>query len=157
MMTRPPIKLCASLACADFSHLEQDLRALELAKVEGLDFQFVVRKGSYKVGDYVVYFPVDSLLPDDLIKFINMEGKFSGKNHNRVKTIKLRGRISQGFALNVDTVLEFLEQKINDQTEYEKIVKEMQPFENMAELLNVEKFEPEPVISSSYTSRFLHS
>ncbi len=35
-MTRPPIRICASLACADFLHLERDLRAMERAGVDYL-------------------------------------------------------------------------------------------------------------------------
>jgi len=33
-LTRPPIRICASLACADFLHLERDLAALESAGVD---------------------------------------------------------------------------------------------------------------------------
>jgi len=33
-LTLPPIKICASLACADFLHLERDLAALERAGVD---------------------------------------------------------------------------------------------------------------------------
>jgi len=70
---------------------------LDLASVEGILGQFVVRKDSFKPGDAVVYFPVDAILPDNLIKELGMEGKFSGNGKNRVKTIKLRKEISQGY------------------------------------------------------------
>lgn len=127
--------------------------ALELAKVEDLDFQFVVQKSLYKEGDYVVYFPVDSILPDDLIEFIDMVGKFSGRNHNRVKTIKLRGEISQGFVIRADKIVEFLEKK-TDPDECMKeichdILSSLSPCQDISENLGVTKFEPEVVMTSS--------
>ncbi len=70
---------------------------LALASVEGLDYQFVVGKDSYEVGDEVVYIPVDSLLPESLIAFLGLSGRLSGRLKNRVKTVKLRGEISQGL------------------------------------------------------------
>src|SRR5512139_805408 len=71
--------------------------SLELAKLEGMDFQFVVPKGSIFPGEVCLYFPVDSLLPEYILEYLNLTGKLSGKDKNRVKTIKLRGEISQGI------------------------------------------------------------
>jgi RNA ligase (TIGR02306 family) len=78
---------------------------LSLAAVEGLGFQFVTGKDAYKVGDYVVYFPVDSVMPLDVQKAFGLEGKLTGKQKDRLKTVKLRGEISQGFVAPVDEVL----------------------------------------------------
>lgn len=78
-----------------FPHPNAD--RLELARVEGMAFQFIVGKDQYKVGDAVIYFPVDSLLTPKIIADLQLEGKLSGKDKNRVKTIKLRGAISQGL------------------------------------------------------------
>lgn len=71
--------------------------SLELAKLRGLDFQFVVPKNSVVEEEVVLYFPVDSLLPEYILEYLNLTGKLSGKDKNRVKTIKLRGEISQGI------------------------------------------------------------
>lgn len=71
---------------------------LALAKMEGLGFQFIVPKDRYSVGDEVVYFPVDSLLQEDTVEALGLKGKLSGRLQNRVKTIKLRGELSQGLA-----------------------------------------------------------
>lgn len=38
---------------------------LELASIEGMTYQFVVPKGQYIEGDAVLYFPVDSLIPQE--------------------------------------------------------------------------------------------
>lgn len=81
---------------------------LELSSVEGLLFQFIVGKDEYKVGDEVVYFPIDSILPDPLIEFFQIRNHLSGKDRTRVKTAKLRGEISQGFVASVAKIKEFM-------------------------------------------------
>src|SRR5690242_2510401 len=56
---------------------------LALAKVLG--WQVVIKRGEFKVGDKIVYFEIDSLLPDKEWCDFMKDRKF------RVKTIKLRG------------------------------------------------------------------
>jgi RNA ligase (TIGR02306 family) len=75
---------------------------LELATVKGLTFQFVVPKGSLKSGDHVVYFPIDSILPDALATKMGVKNYLAGKLKDRVKTAKLRGCISQGIVTTPD-------------------------------------------------------
>lgn len=67
---------------------------IEMATLQGMDFQFVVAKGEFAPGDSCLYFPVDSILPEALAVKMGLAGKLSGKN--RVKTVRLRGQISQG-------------------------------------------------------------
>jgi RNA ligase (TIGR02306 family) len=70
---------------------------LELATLTTSAYQFVVPKDEYVPGDLVLYYPLDAVLPDDLIAKIGLTGRLSGAGHNRVKTVKLRGEISQGI------------------------------------------------------------
>lgn len=64
-----------------------------------LGWNCVVTKDSLKVGDKVVYFPIDSVLPQDIENLIfGTDSKVKLRN-SRVKTIKLRGAISQGLAV----------------------------------------------------------
>jgi RNA ligase (TIGR02306 family) len=74
---------------------------LDLAKIAGLNFQFVIGRDSYKVGDEVLYFPIDAILPLNTSKALGLDGKLAGKNKDRVKTIRLRGEISQGVVGNL--------------------------------------------------------
>jgi hypothetical protein len=69
--------------------------AIECAKVLG--WEIVVKKGEFKIGDSVVYIEIDSIVPD------KPEFEFLRDRKFRVKTIKLRGQISQGicFPLNI--------------------------------------------------------
>jgi len=85
---------------ADFMPIA-DSDFLEAAKVLG--WYVVVKKDEYKKGDRVVYFEVDSFLPEDeryefLRKSSYRDNEDNGKGF-RIRSIKLRGQISQGLIL----------------------------------------------------------
>ena len=73
----------------------KDADSIEVAQVLG--WKVVVRKGDFNVGDLVVYCEIDSLLPE------RPEFEFLRNNKFRIRTVRLRGQISQGicFPLNV--------------------------------------------------------
>lgn len=71
--------------------------SLELAQVLG--WQLVVRKGEYQVGDRIVYFPIDTLLPLELSERLNVT-KYLSKQ--RIRCAKLRGEPSFGLAIRPD-------------------------------------------------------
>jgi len=73
----------------------QNADTLELAQVG--EYLCVVPKGKYKSGDLVAYIPEQSLVPLSIQQDINVDGKLSGSNKDRVKAIKLRGVLSQGL------------------------------------------------------------
>jgi len=64
--------------------------ALELAKIKG--WQVCIKKGEFKKGDLCIYICVDSVLEDKPCY------EFLRNKHFRIKTVKLRGQISQGIA-----------------------------------------------------------
>lgn len=66
---------------------------IEVAQV--LNWQCVVKKGEYKVGDNVVYIEVDSKLPE------RPEFEFMRERKFKVKTIKLKKQISQGLIMPI--------------------------------------------------------
>lgn len=76
--------------------------ALEYAKV--YDFNVVVRKNEYKVGNVVVYVPIDSVLPFELEKKLFPEGSKIKLNNSRVKQIKIRGHYSQGMIIDIEDI-----------------------------------------------------
>lgn len=81
---------------------------LDLAVVNGIDLQFVIGRDSFKVGDDVVYFPIDSVLPQDLIDHLGLTGKLSGRDKNKIRTVRLREEISQGFVCSLVTITDFV-------------------------------------------------
>jgi len=74
--------------------------AIECAVVGG--WKVVAQKGLYQVGDLAVYFEIDSWIPTELAPFLS-KGKepreFEGVKGERLKTIKLRGQLSQGLLM----------------------------------------------------------
>lgn len=74
---------------------------LEVARV--YDFNVVVGKGQYNVGDICVYVPIDSILPMALeIKIFGGPDSKIKLNKSRVKQIKIRGAYSQGLLIEPD-------------------------------------------------------
>jgi RNA ligase (TIGR02306 family) len=67
------------------------------------DWQCVTAKGNFKVGDLAVYFPIDSLLPANVESAIFGPDAKVKLTNSRVRTIKLRGAISQGIAVRPET------------------------------------------------------
>ena len=80
--------------------------AIEVATIGGWDV--VVKKGEYKPGDIAVYFEVDSWIPTTLASFLTKPGQepreYKGIKGERLKTVKLRGQLSQGLLLPLDVL-----------------------------------------------------
>lgn len=70
---------------------------LDICTLKGMSFQFVTGRDQYRAGEVVLYFPVDSIIPLELQRKMGVEGMLAGKNKDRVKTVRLRGEISQGL------------------------------------------------------------
>jgi RNA ligase (TIGR02306 family) len=71
-----------------------DADVIEVAQILG--WKVVVKKGEFHIGDLVVYCEIDSLMPD------RPEFEFLRNSKFRVRTIKLRGQISQGICFPLD-------------------------------------------------------
>jgi RNA ligase (TIGR02306 family) len=115
--------------------------AIEVISVMG--WKVVAKKGEFKVGDLCIYIEIDSILPD------KPEFEFMRKSHFRVKTIKLRGQISQGLAFPIDLLIPHLS-KMDPHTQdttmsvsnYVKIGQDVTYF------LDITKYEEEPAVNT---------
>lgn len=73
---------------------------LDIAFIGG--WPCIVSKNSFKEGDLGLYFPVDSILPNEIeARIFGPDSKIK-LHHCRVKTIKIRGQISQGLLVHPD-------------------------------------------------------
>lgn len=76
--------------------------AIECVTVDGWDV--VTKKGEFSVGDLVVYLEIDSWVPYELAPFLS-KGKepreYNGIKGERLKTVCLRGQLSQGLILPI--------------------------------------------------------
>lgn len=94
---------------------------IELAIVDG--WQCIIKKGEFSPGSFCVYFEIDSFLPiRPEFEFLRKSSykKMGDQEGFRLRTIKLRGQISQGLALGFSGLLskgmirELLEEKRKD-------------------------------------------
>lgn len=111
---------------------------IEMAKLQNTAFQFVIQKGQFGVGDSVLYFPVDALIPKTLLEKMGLTGKLAGSKQNRVKTIRLRGQVSQGIVADMSLILDIQDQLTATFSKDEEC-------QLITEYLGIEKYEP-PVI-----------
>jgi len=74
--------------------------AIECATIDG--WEVVVKKGEFKEDEMVIYLEIDSWVPHELAPFLS-KGKepreYNGIKGERLKTIRLRGQLSQGLIL----------------------------------------------------------
>lgn len=106
--------------------------AIELAVVGG--WKVVTKKGEFTIGDRCVYFEIDSFLPSGEPAWQFLVDKQSRTQNevvgHRLRTIKLRGQISQGLILPTSAlpaVQYILCEELDDAAEaYDKMPKEVQ-------------------------------
>lgn len=80
--------------------------AIEVATVGG--WRVVVKKGEYAAGDLAVYCEIDSFIPTAIAPYLTKPGHyaktFEGVEGERLRTVKLRGQLSQGLLLPLTVV-----------------------------------------------------
>lgn len=75
---------------------------LDIVKVKG--WQCVAGRGQYQAGDKAVYIPIDSILPMEVESALFGPDSKVKLSKSRVKTIRLRGAISQGMVATLDVL-----------------------------------------------------
>lgn len=76
--------------------------AIDVATIGG--WNVVVKKGEFAVGELVVYFEIDSWIPHEIAPFLSKGQEprtYEGVKGERLKTVKLRGQVSQGLILPI--------------------------------------------------------
>lgn len=126
-------KLASVQIVADLQPIEgADL--IEVATINA--WKLVVKKGEYTIGDKAIYCEIDSFLPIcEQFEFLRKSSykKMGELEGFRLKTIKLRGQVSQGLLIPLASVYG----KISNEA-----YKTLQSGDNVTEALGVFKFEP---------------
>ena len=79
--------------------------------VQVLNWDCVAKKGEYQVGDLVIYFEIDSLLPDiPIFEFLKGSSWSQKLNKYKISTHKFRNQISQGLVISLNEIYEILQQ-----------------------------------------------
>ena len=107
--------------------------------VQILNWDCVAQKGQYKIGDLVIYFEIDSLLPDiPAFEFLKGSSWSQKLNKYKISTHKFRGQISQGLVIPIHQLTEIYNQ-INKSSvssiDYDE-------GDDLTALLKIEKYEP---------------
>lgn len=112
--------------------------AIELVKIDG--WQCVAKKGEFQKGDLCVYFEIDSFLPViPEFEFLRKSSfkRMGEKEGFRIKTIRLRGQLSQGLALPIGSnAPDAVRQSLKNDGDAEMFARDF------TEAYGVEKYEP---------------
>ena len=84
--------------------------AIEVATVGG--WKVVVKKGEFEVNSLAVYLEIDSWVPNELAPFLTKgtePREYNGVKGERLRTVKLRGQISQGLLLPLEPTCKNIE------------------------------------------------
>ena len=113
--------------------------AIECAHVGG--WKVVVKKGEYIAGDLAVYIEIDSWVPTTLAPFLskgNYPRVYNEVEGERLRTVKLRGQVSQGLLLPIDILDAFDLTDCGDTVYPKNLVAD----DDVTELLGIQKWEP---------------
>lgn len=113
-----------------------------LAKIGGWKLVTAITNG-FKEGDLVVYLEIDSWVPTELAPFLS-KGKepreFNGIKGEKLRTIKLRGQISQGLILPLTVLLGTSAVNISS-GEYDANISYSEEGSDLTEMLGIQKWE----------------
>lgn len=79
---------------------------LDLVNVRG--WQVISQKGKFTKGDSAVYLPIDSVLPPEFESWLFPPDSKVTLTKSRVRTIKLRGAISQGMLISIPAIHSYI-------------------------------------------------
>lgn len=129
-------KMASIQIIREITHIE-GADAIELSHVNG--WSAVTKKGEFKKGDKVIFCEIDSWIPHHLAPFLS-KGKepreYLGVKGERLRSVKLRGQLSQGLILPMSVIPENPFVRENFWNE----------FDDISDLLGIMKYEhPVPV------------
>lgn len=117
---------------------------IEVATVGG--WRVVCQKGLYTIGDLAVYCEIDSFIPSTVAPFLTKDGhypkNYEGVDGERLRTVKLRGQISQGLLLPVQKTEHNAFYIHQDQPSPFGFMKIVDEGDDVSEFLGIVKYEP---------------
>ena len=122
-------------------HVEKHPNAdiLDICTVGG--WKCITKLGEYKSGDLAIYASIDSFIPNTVAPFLTKDGHYpktyEGVEGERLRTVKLRGQISQGLLLQLS------EEIITDSKGMNRLdLPVIEEGADMSEFLGIVKYEP---------------
>lgn len=108
---------------------------LDIAKILG--WQVIVSKDSLKSGDLVMYVPPDSIVPPNLAEAFGVAEYLS---NGRVRSVRLRGEPSYGFAVPISEVTSIWDKRFA--AAYPNLANEYYEGDDLAGAFGITKYEP---------------
>jgi RNA ligase (TIGR02306 family) len=131
-------KLASIRRIADILPIE-GADAIEVAVVDG--WKVVIKKGEFAIGDSAIYLEIDSWVPHEIAPFLSKghePREYNDVKGERLRTVKLRGQVSQGLLLNYwdfpDVVKEFHKTRIVDPNDSDRSF-------DVTDILGIQKWE----------------
>jgi len=120
---------------------------IEVASILG--WKVVIKKGEFNIGDKVIYVEIDSVLPDV------PEFEFLRERKFIVKTVKLRGCVSQGLILPTSILVDnsYCEGCVNHNLTFDSYC----VGDDVTDILNITKFDNENAIEKSINNTQLNN
>ena len=107
---------------------------IELCQING--WQCITKKGEVKAGELVVYFEIDSFLPDNnYFSFLPKKTVYENKQGYRLRTIKLKKVLAQGLVLPISHFKNHL-----------SLLKNKEEGDDVTEILGIVKYDLESQI-----------
>lgn len=126
------VRKLASIAEITYIKPIEGADSIECAIVNG-GWPVVIRKGEYQVGDVAIYLEIDSWVPHKLAPFLSKgqePREYNGVKGERLRTVKLRGQISQGLLIKPSDIPNSV------------VYMDFVVGENVSHILGVQKWEP---------------
>jgi RNA ligase (TIGR02306 family) len=108
--------------------------SLDICTIGG--WKCITKLGEFNLGEMVVYISIDSFIPNTVAPFLSKDKEpkeYNGIKGERLRTIKLRGTISQGLLLPIDI--------LNGHMDYEDYI-HLNVGDDVTENLGIQKYEP---------------
>lgn len=121
-------QLMVEVVRIDALHIHDNADKLAIAQVKG--WFCVVGKNSFQPGDKAVYIPIDSVIGEPTLSILFPPESKIRPTNGRIRTIKIRGAISQGMLARLDTL---------------GLPETLEVGTDVAALLNITKYEPPTV------------
>lgn len=140
MSAQPYTRKLATIQRVQALHAIKGADFIEICQING--WQCITKKGEVNVNDLVIYFEIDSFLPDnDYFSFLPKKTTYENKQGYRLRTIKLKKVVSQGLVLPISHFKNHL-----------SLLTNMKEGDDVSEILDIIKYDPESQIYAGKSS-----
>lgn len=136
-------RVLAKVVTIDEVHKHPNADSLDICTIGG--WEVVAKIGEYKPNDVAIYCEVDSWIPKEVAGFLFKGRSYNGVEGERLRTIKLRGSLSQGLLLPLSILHDLAFDFVDDEGEAVYTPADYKDFEvvgsDVTDFLGIQKWE----------------